>query len=142
MRLRVAGRVGAEDRDYFRAILRPMFRDPRVEFIGEIGGAEKVAFLSSALALLFPIDWPEPFGLVMIEALACGTPVIAFRRGAVPEVIEPGVSGFVVDTVDEAVAAVEQVKRLDRSGCRGAFEARFLATRMADEYLGIYQDLR
>jgi glycosyltransferase involved in cell wall biosynthesis len=112
-----------------------------VEFIGEIDDAEKPAFLSRARALLVPIDWPEPFGLVMIEAMACGCPVIAFRRGSVPEVVEHGVTGFIVDDVDGAVAAVGQLHRLDRAAIRRRFEQRWTARRMAEDYLDVYDRL-
>ena len=107
--------------------------------VGEVGQAEKGPFLAGASALVFPVDWPEPFGLVMIEALACGTPVIAFRRGSIPEVIEDGVTGFVVDSVDEAVEAVGRVDELDRRRCRREFEERFSARRMAADYLALYR---
>jgi glycosyltransferase involved in cell wall biosynthesis len=110
-----------------------------VQFIGELGGAEKDRLLGEALALLFPIDWPEPFGLVMIEAMACGTPVVAWRNGSVPEVIEDGVTGFVVDSVDEAVRAVGRVGELDRRDCRAVFEQRYDAARMARAYLDVYR---
>jgi glycosyltransferase involved in cell wall biosynthesis len=112
-----------------------------VEFIGEIGEGEKEDFLGGALALLFPIDWEEPFGLVMIEALACGTPVIAFRRGSVPEILTDGTSGFVVQSVDEAVRAVARIDSIDRHACRAVFEERFSAERMATDYLSVYQGL-
>ena len=114
---------------------------PDVEFIGEIDEHDKAEFLGGATALLFPIDWPEPFGLVMIEALACGTPVIAYRRGSVPEIIEENVSGFIVDTIDEAVMAVQRVPSLDRAKVRAEFERRFTVERMAGDYVGIYRRL-
>ena len=112
-----------------------------VEFLGEVGGRDKDEFLGNAYALLFPIDWAEPFGLVMIEALACGTPVIAWRCGSVPEVIADGVTGFVVDSVDQAVQAVERVAGLSRHACRTAFEERFDIARMARDYLEVYRRL-
>ena len=115
---------------------------PGVEFIGEIGDRDKGEFLGGATALLFPIDWPEPFGLVMIEAMANGTPVIAFRRGSVPELIDEGVTGFVVDSVDEGVAAVPRAAALDRIGVRGRFEERFSVERMARDYVELYNDVR
>jgi hypothetical protein len=114
---------------------------PWVEFLGEVGGQEKDEFLGNALALLFPIDWPEPFGLVMIEAMACGTPVIAWRNGSVPEVVEDGVTGFVVDSVEEAVQAVGRVACLSRQVCRRVFEERYDAARMARDYLEVYRRL-
>lgn len=141
MRLRIAAKVDSADREYFEAKIRPLLADPLVDFIGEIGDREKDAFLGGARALLCPIDWPEPFGLVMIEAMACGTPVIAFRGGSVSELINEGVSGFVVESVDEAAEAVEQVSRLSRAGCREAFLARFLASRMAQDYVTVYERL-
>ena len=110
-----------------------------MEFIGEIGGERKNEFLRGASALLFPIDWAEPFGLVMIEALACGTPVIAWRNGSVPEIVEHGVTGFVVDSIDEAIACVRRISEIDRSACRRAFEERFDSRRMARDYVSVYQ---
>jgi glycosyltransferase involved in cell wall biosynthesis len=139
--LRIAAKVDTADREYFEHRIKPLLDDPLVEFIGEIGEAQKSDFLGNARALLFPIDWPEPFGLVMIEALACGTPVIAFPRGAVPEVIEPGVTGFIVGTIEEAVQAVRRVHDLDRFAIRRRFEQRFSVTRMACDYVDIYQRL-
>jgi hypothetical protein len=114
---------------------------PNVEFIGEVNETQKADFLGGAAALLFPIDWPEPFGLVMIEAIACGTPVIAYRRGSVPEVIDENVSGFVVDTIDEAIAAVRRIASFDRAAVRAQFELRFSVERMAGNYLDIYRRL-
>lgn len=140
--LKIAAKVDRADRAYFNAVIRPLLINPWVEFIGEISEAEKDSFLGRARALLFPIDWPEPFGLVMIEALACGTPVIAYGHGAVPEVLEPGVTGFIVSSQDEAVRAVTQVERLSRADCRGSFERRFTARRMAQDYLALYERLR
>ncbi|HEY1380834.1 MAG TPA: glycosyltransferase family 4 protein [Gemmataceae bacterium] len=139
MKLKVAAKVDKNDRDYFREKVEPLFRDPLVEYLGEVGGAAKDEFLGNAYALLFPIDWPEPFGLVMIEAMACGTPVIAWRCGSVPEVMADGVTGFVVDNTDEAVAAVGRVAGLDRRGCRAEFERRFTAERMARDYVALYR---
>jgi glycosyltransferase involved in cell wall biosynthesis len=143
MRLRIAAKVDRADRDYFHEVIQPLIRraGPRVEFVGEVGGEEKDAFLGDAYALLFPVDWPEPFGLVMIEAMACGTPVIAWRCGSVPEVMEDGVTGFVVDDMGAAVRAVERVGGLSRAACRRAFERRFSATRMARDYLAVYRRL-
>jgi glycosyltransferase involved in cell wall biosynthesis len=138
MKLKIAAKIDAVDRDYFHQIIEPLLADPLVECIGEIDDRDKQDFLGNAYALLFPIDWPEPFGLVIIEALACGTPVIAFRRGSVPELIEDGVTGFIVDDVDQAVAALPKVKSLDRKRCRQVFEERFSAARMTHDYLQIY----
>jgi glycosyltransferase involved in cell wall biosynthesis len=138
--LKIAAKVDVVDRAYFEGTIRPLLQGagPLVEFVGEIGGQEKDAFLGDALALLFPIGWPEPFGLAMIEALACGTPVIAYRKGSVPEVVEDGVSGFVVETIAQAVQAVGRVAGLSRSRCRQAFEERFGAARMARDYVRLY----
>jgi glycosyltransferase involved in cell wall biosynthesis len=139
--LRVAAKVDANDRDYFDDVIRPLLDEPGVEFLGEIGEEEKMKLLGESDALVFPIDWPEPFGLVMIEALACGIPVIAFRRGSVPEVIQDGVTGYVVNNVDEAVGAVARIGDLSRSACRAAFEQRFTAERMASDYVATYRSL-
>jgi glycosyltransferase involved in cell wall biosynthesis len=141
--LKMAAKVDRMDRDYFEQIIKPLLHSAgsQAEFIGEVGGKDKDDFLGNAHALLFPIDWPEPFGLVMIEALACGTPVIAFRHGSVPEIIEHGVTGFVVENVEQAVRAVGQVERLRRSDCRRAFEKRFSAARMTTDYLQVYERL-
>ena len=139
MPLKMAAKVDDADRKYFDAHVAPLLRQPQVEFVGEIGEGQKAEFLGNAAALLFPIDWCEPFGLVMIEAMACGTPVIAFRNGSVPEVIEDGVTGFVVDDEDGAVAAVGKLRTLDRSRIRRTFEQRFTARRMAEDYLNVYR---
>ena len=142
MPLKMAAKVDRVDQDYWEEKIRPMVEaHPNVEFIGEINEHEKASFLGEAAALLFPIDWPEPFGLVMIESMACGTPVIAFRRGSVPEILEDGVSGFIVETVDEAAAAVARLDALDRARVRAAFERRFTVERMARDYVKIYRDL-
>ena len=141
MKLRIAAKIDKADSDYFHAKIEPLFRDPFVEFVGEIGEDEKPAFLGNARALLFPIDWPEPFGLVMIESMRCGTPVIAWDCGSVPEVVDDGVTGVVVNSIDEAVRAVHSVGTFDRSRCREVFESRFSVTRMADDYLAVYERL-
>ncbi|MCI0464358.1 MAG: glycosyltransferase family 4 protein [Gemmataceae bacterium] len=143
MKLKVAAKIYSEERAYFQETIEPLLHESRsfVEFIGEVGGQVKDEFLGQAAALLFPIDWPEPFGLVMIEALACGTPVIAWRNGSVPEVIEDGVTGFVVDSLEEAVEAVGRVAGLDRATCRKVFEERFDAARMARDYVEVYRRL-
>jgi glycosyltransferase involved in cell wall biosynthesis len=141
MRLKIAAKIDRADREYFDATIAPLLTQPHVEFIGEIGAEEKAAFLGGARALLFPIDWEEPFGLVMIEAMACGTPVIAFRRGSVPEVIDHGVTGLIVETVDEAVEATRRVGELSRRACRETFERRFTAPRMATDYMAVYRRL-
>ena len=137
-KLLIAAKVDKADRDYFEAEIRPLLKGPWVEFIGEIGEAEKNDFLGGADALLFPIDWPEPFGLVMIESLACGTPVVAYRRGSVPEVIDDGRTGFLVDDEDEALAALDRIGSIDRAECRRTFEKRFSAERMAADYVELY----
>jgi glycosyltransferase involved in cell wall biosynthesis len=139
--LRIAAKVDSADRDYFRREIEPLFRDPLVEYVGEIGERDKAEFLGNARALLFPIDWPEPFGLVMIEAMACGTPVVAFPCGSVPEVIEEGVTGFVVNDIDSAAGAVERLTSFDRHRCRQTFDRRFSAARMAGDYLKLYRRL-
>jgi glycosyltransferase involved in cell wall biosynthesis len=139
--LRIAAKVDQADRAYFETVVRPMLDGPGVEFLGEIAEAEKSEFLGGAMALLMPIDWPEPFGLVMIEAMACGTPVLAYARGSVPEVVEDGVSGLLVRDEAAAVASLGRVVGLDRAAVRRAFEARFTARRMAEDYLAIYRRL-
>ncbi len=140
--LKIAAKVDAADKIYWEETIRPMIEgNPLIEFIGEIGDHQKSAFLGGAEALLFPIDWPEPFGLVMIEAMACGTPVVAFRCGSTPEVIEDGATGFLVDTLEQAVAAAGRAGLLDRSVIRDRFELRFSATAMARGYLDVYGDL-
>lgn len=140
--LKIAAKVDKYDQVYWDKTIEPMIRaHPNVEYIGEIYEGQKERFLGDALALLFPIDWPEPFGLVMIELIACGTPVVAFRAGAVPEVIDNGVTGFVVNSVGEAVLAVSRVPELNRAKVRAVFEERFTAERMAHDYLKIYEDL-
>jgi glycosyltransferase involved in cell wall biosynthesis len=137
--LRIAAKIDRVDRPYWDAVIAPLVKAHRnVEFIGEISEREKPEFLGNASALLFPIDWPEPFGLVMVEAMACGTPVIAYPHGSVREVIEDGVSGFVVDSIDKAVAAVDRAQMLDRRRVRAAFERRFSVERMAQDYVSIY----
>jgi glycosyltransferase involved in cell wall biosynthesis len=141
MPLKIAAKVDRADREYFREVVRPLLKHALVEYVGEVGGANKDAFLGEAYALLFPIDWPEPFGLVMIEAMACGTPVIAYPRGSVPEVLEDGVTGWIVEGIAEAVRAVGRVPALSRPRCREVFEARFSASRMAQDYLRIYKTL-
>ncbi|MGH7728754.1 MAG: glycosyltransferase family 4 protein [Vulcanimicrobiaceae bacterium] len=141
MPLRIAAKIDDADRAYFERTVAPLLDDPLVEFIGEIGEAEKQAFIGEASALLFPIDWPEPFGLVMIEAMACGTPTIAFRCGSVEEIIEDGRSGWIVDSVAEAVAAVPRALALERATVRASFEARFTAEQMTRAYLALYRAL-
>jgi glycosyltransferase involved in cell wall biosynthesis len=139
--LKIAAKVDPVDKKYFKREIAPLLGDPLIEHLGEIGDGEKNDFLGNAYALLLPIDWPEPFGLVIIEAMACGTPVIAYRGGAVPEVIEEGHTGFIVETLEEAVRAVQRVPELSRKRCREVFEQRFTATRMACDYVQVYQRL-
>ncbi len=138
MPIRIAAKVDKVDAEYFEEQIKPLLDHPLVEYIGEIGEHEKQEFLGGAYALLFPIDWPEPFGLVMIEAMACGAPVIAFRNGSVPEIIEDGRTGFVVSSIEEAAAAVRRVESLSRAECRRSFEKRFTASRMAKNYVAEY----
>jgi glycosyltransferase involved in cell wall biosynthesis len=139
--LKIAAKIGNQDREYFETIIKPLINGKDIEFIGEIGEAGKDEFLGNAFALLVPIDWPEPFGLVMIEALACGTPVIASLRGSVPEIIEHGTTGFVIRNVEEGVRALDGIPRLSRRRCRQIFEERFTATRMAADYVAVYEQL-
>lgn len=139
--LKIAAKVGKKDRVYFEDVVRPLLRQRHVEFVGEVDEEWKKKLLGGALALLFPIDWPEPFGLVMIEAMACGTPVIAWRCGSAPEVVEDGVTGFLVHSLDEAVAAVDRARGLDRRAVRRRFEERFAARRMVLDYLEVYRAL-
>lgn len=142
MKLKIAAKIDKADQLYWDEVIAPMVRAyPDIEYIGEIGEGQKAEFLGNARALLFPIDWPEPFGLVMIEAMACATPTIAFRCGSVPEVIDEGESGFIVDNVEEAVAAVGQLDRLDRRRVRQTFDRRFTAERMVTHYLTIFRQL-
>ncbi|MGH8058666.1 MAG: glycosyltransferase family 4 protein [Candidatus Entotheonellia bacterium] len=141
MPIKIAAKVDEVNREYFEGVVAPLLKEPLVEYIGEIGESEKDAFLGNAYALLFPIDWPEPFGLVMIEAMACGTPIIAYRQGSVPEVMEEGYTGFIVQSLEGAVQAVERVPTLNRRRCRQVFEERFSASRMAQDYLNIYRHL-
>jgi glycosyltransferase involved in cell wall biosynthesis len=139
--LKIAAKVDPVDQQYFEREIKPLLDHPLIEFIGEIDDRKKGEFLGNAGALLFPIDWPEPFGLVMIESLAAGTPVIAWRCGSVPEVIEDGVTGVVVDSVDAAVNAVHRVRALSRKTVRQRFDQRFSASRMADDYIGVYEQM-
>lgn len=139
--LKIAAKVDKVDAEYFRKEIEPMLASADVEFVGEIGEHQKARFLGDARALLFPIDWPEPFGLVMIEAMACGTPVLGFRRGSVEEVIDEGVTGFIVDDEEEAVARMGALLALDRAAVRRRFEERFTAQRMARDYVRVYKKL-
>ncbi|MGB7438795.1 MAG: glycosyltransferase family 4 protein [Candidatus Acidiferrum sp.] len=140
-KLKIAAKVDDVDRQYFETQIKPLLDQPGVEFLGEINEGQKNEFLGRAYAYLFPIDWPEPFGLTMIEAMACGTPTIAFRCGSVPELIDDGVTGFIVESEEEAVKAVNRVDNLSRARCRATFERRFTSYRMAKDYLSIYRAL-
>lgn len=138
--LKIAAKIGAgEDQEYFDQVIRPLLRDPGVDFLGEISQKDKGSFLGKALALLFPIDWPEPFGLVMIEALACGTPVIAYPRGSVPEILEEGVTAHMGHSLGDMVRAVERIGEIDRKRCREVFERRFTDDRMGGNYEAVYR---
>jgi glycosyltransferase involved in cell wall biosynthesis len=139
MPLRVAAKIDAADREYYEREIEHMLSGSEVDFIGEICEEQKTEFLGNAAALLFPIDWPEPFGLVMIEAMACGTPVVAFRGGSVAEIVDDGVTGFVVESIEEAVEAVRRIPEIDREGCRKRFEQRFSARRMCEDYIVAYE---
>jgi glycosyltransferase involved in cell wall biosynthesis len=139
--IKIAAKIDKVDRDYFDEQIRPLMSLPFVEYLGEIDDSRKSEFLSGAIALVVPIDWPEPFGLVMIEAMACGTPVIAFNRGSVPEIIEDGLTGFIVEDELSAVGAIGQLSALSRERVRARFDERFTARRMANEYLGVYRQL-
>ena len=140
-RSRIAAKVDRADRRCFKGEIEPLLNDPHIEWLGDISDKDKDAFLGKAYALLFPIDWPEPFGLVMIEAVACGTPVIAYAGGSVAEVMDDGVTGFVVNDIDQAVEAVGRVRDLSRARCREVFEKRFTASRMASDYVNVYTRL-
>jgi glycosyltransferase involved in cell wall biosynthesis len=141
MEIKVSAKIDPSDRPYFEEVIAPLLKHPLVTFVGEISDGEKDEFLGNAYALLFPIDWPEPFGLVMIEAMACGTPIVAYRHGSVPEIMEEGVTGFIVDGLDAAVQATDRIAGVSRKRCRRWFEQHFSATRMAEDYLAIYQSL-
>jgi glycosyltransferase involved in cell wall biosynthesis len=141
MRLKIAAKVDKVDERYFHDVVAPLLNGHGVEFIGEIDEGTKTAFLGEAAALLFPIDWPEPFGLAMIEAMACGTPVLAFGNGSVPEIVDEGITGFIVSTIDEATRALPHVLALDRRAVRRRFEERFSAARMARDYVRVYRAL-
>jgi glycosyltransferase involved in cell wall biosynthesis len=139
MPLKIAAKVDGTDRLYYEREIKHLLNTPNVEFVGEINEQQKGEFIGNAYAYLFPIDWPEPFGLTMIESMACGTPTIAFNRGSVPEVITNGISGFIVDTTDEAIKAVQQAANLDRAACRAEFINRFSAPKMAQQYVKLYE---
>jgi len=141
MKLKIAAKVDAADREYFSTRIEPLLNGSNVEYLGEISDAEKSTFLGEAAGLIFPIAWHEPFGLAMIEAMACGTPVIAFRRGSVPEVVDHGVTGFIVDDEAQAAAVARRLPELDRARVRRIFEARFTARRMTEDYLNVYRRL-
>lgn len=138
MLLKIAAKIDKVDQDYFNAKIKPLLSNPLVEFVGEIGDHEKSEFLGNAYAYLFPIGWPEPFGLTMIEAMACGTPIIAFRCGSVPELVADKVTGFIVDDVPSAVACIPKISEIDRRACRKMFDQRFTDARMASDYVSLY----
>jgi glycosyltransferase involved in cell wall biosynthesis len=137
--LRIAAKVDPMDQQYFHTEIEPLLSDPLIEYLGEITDAEKREFLGHAMALVCPYDWPEPFGLVLIEALACGTPVLAYRRGSIPEIIEDRATGFVCEGLDEMTAAIQHIPEIDRRQCRRTFEQRFSVDRMAQDYLRVYE---
>jgi glycosyltransferase involved in cell wall biosynthesis len=139
--LRIAAKVDPVDREYFHNRIEPLLSHPLVEYLGEITDAEKDEFLGKAMALVCPYDWPEPFGLVLIEALACGTPVLAYRRGSIPEIIEDGITGFVCEGLDCMTAAIQRIPEIDRRRCRQVFEQRFSVERMAQAYLRVYEQV-
>lgn len=140
--LHIGAKIDKADEPYFNEHIKPLLRDPLVTYLGEIGERDKRELLEHATALLFPIDWPEPFGLVMIEAFSCGTPVIAYGHGSVPEIMEDGVTGFIVSNQDEAIRAARNIDSIDRRGCRDAFERRFTSAHMAEDYLRVYRQLQ
>jgi glycosyltransferase involved in cell wall biosynthesis len=141
MPLRMAAKVDPANREYFQTEIAPLLEDPLVDYIGEISDAEKADFLGKAAAVICPYDWPEPFGLVLIEALACGTPVFAYRRGSIPEIINDGITGFICDNLDDMVSAMNRLPCIQRQDCRQAFEVRFTVTRMAKDYVALYENL-
>lgn len=141
MPLKIAAKVDNVDKEYFETVIQPLLKQSKVEYIGEIGEAEKNEFLGNAYALLFPIDWPEPFGLVMIESMACGTPIIAYLQGAVAEVMEQGITGYIVKDIEGAVKAVKDIPKLNRKHCREVFDDKFTAKKMATSYLEVYEKL-
>ena len=140
--LRIAAKIDAVDKAYFEREIAPLMEQPHVRYLGEIDEVEKAVLLGGARALLFPIDWPEPFGMVVIEALSCGTPVLAWPDGSVPELLEHGATGWIVDSIDAAVESLRQTELIDRRACRAAFEKRFTAERMARDYVAVYKRLR
>jgi glycosyltransferase involved in cell wall biosynthesis len=137
----MAAKVDAADREYFVTQIEPLLEDPLVEYVGEISDDDKGNFLGEAAAVICPYDWPEPFGLVLIEALACGTPVVAYRRGSIPEIIEDGRTGFICDDLNAMVTALSRLSLIQRQDCRRAFEARFTVARMAKDYVAQYENL-
>jgi glycosyltransferase involved in cell wall biosynthesis len=141
MPLKIAAKIDKGDQRYFEQVIKKLLDHPLIEFVGEINESQKQEFLGNAVALLFPIDWSEPFGLVMIESLACGTPVVAYRNGSVPEIVEHGRSGFVVKDQEDAIKAVKNISSIRRTECRSCFEKRFTADRMASDYVELYQQM-
>ena len=141
IKLKIAAKVSQKDQAYFDSEIRHLLNDPIIEFVGEIGEIEKGDFLGNAMAMLFPIDWPEPFGMVIIESFACGTPVIAYNHGSVPEIINDGKTGFIVESIDQALQAVNKIDKIKRKNCREEFETRFNVERMCKDYLNVYSQL-
>ncbi|MGH9400764.1 MAG: glycosyltransferase family 4 protein [Terriglobia bacterium] len=139
--LKIAAKVDRADREYFEIVIKPLMDCSLVEYVGEVGEAEKDEFLGNSLALLSPVNWPEPFGLVLIEAMACGTPVVAYRCGSIPEIVQDGVTGFIVEDIESALRAVAKVPTLIRKTCRRLFEERFTASRMGEDYLAVYENV-
>ena len=139
--MKMAAKVDPADRAYFERVVEPLLDHPLIEFVGEITDAEKSDFIGNAIGLICPYDWPEPFGLVLIESLACGTPVLAYRRGSIPEIIGHGVTGFISENLDEMVSQVDKLGTIDRNRCRQVFDERFTAQRMTTDYVKIYQQL-
>lgn len=141
IKIKIAAKIDKADEDYYQKLIKELMEQPHVEFLGEIGEDKKGEFLGRAKALLFPIDWPEPFGMVMIEAMACGTPVIAYNKGSVPEIVNHNITGYIVDSIEDAVKSLENIHKIDRSRVREVFENRFSAKAMADNYLKLYKTL-
>jgi len=137
--LRIAAKVDPVDREYFETQIEPLLNHPLIEYVGEINDAEKCDFLGNAAAVLCTYDWPEPFGIVLIEALACGTPVFAYRRGSIPEIIDDGVTGFICDSMAEMIAKLDQLPSINRRHCRDAYQNRFTVERMVKDYLAVYE---
>lgn len=141
MKLIIAAKVDPADQHYYETVIEPLLHHPLIEFVGEVNEAQKKALLMNAAALIFPINWPEPFGMVMIEAMACGTPVIAFKNGSVPEIIQHGINGFITESIDEACIATKNLHKINRLVCRHEFEKKYTASIMADHYIDLYRKI-